>query len=73
MNEFDKEFFTNRIERVINAYYCGVSHLPDKRCKKCPYDYGYLDDMGDNTFWWCDYDQLEEDAMKLLYILKEKI
>ena len=73
MNEFDRKFFINLIERIINAYDCGADKLPDNRCKYCPYGYGYLDDSGDHAFWWCDDDKLEEDAIKMLRILKEKI
>ena len=73
MNEFDRKFFINLMERMIKAYDCGADKLPNNRCKYCPYGYGYLDDHGDHAFWWCDDDKIEETAIKLLYILKEKI
>ena len=73
MNEFDRKFFTSLMERMIKAYDCGADKLPNNRCKYCPYGYGYLDDSGDHAFWWCDDDKLEEDAIKMLRILKEKI
>ena len=73
MNEFDRKFFTDMIERLIKAYDCGETQLPGDRCEHCPYGFGYLDDHGDHAFWWCDDDKLEEDAIKMLRILKEKI
>ena len=73
MNEFDRKFFIDMIERVISAYNCGETQLPGDRCEHCPYGYGYLDDHGDHTFWWCNDDKIADDAIKLLYILKEKI
>ena len=73
MNEFDRKFFINLMERMIKAYDCGVDKLPNNRCKYCSYGYGYLDDSGDHAFWWCDDDKIEETAIKLLFILKEKI
>ena len=59
MNEFDRKFFINLMERMIKAYDCGADKLPNNRCKYCSYGYGY--------------DKLEEDAIKMLRILKEKI
>lgn len=73
MKQIDKEFFTDVIERIINAYNCSENKLPGDRCEYCPYGYGYLDDHGDHAHWWCNDDKLEEDAIKLLYILKEKL
>ena len=73
MNEFDRKFFTDMIERVISAYNCGEIQWPGDRCEHCPYGYGYFDDSGDNAFWWCNDEKLEEDAIKMLRILKEKI
>lgn len=73
MNEFDRKFFTDMIERLIKAYDCGEIQLPGDHCEFCPYGYGYLDDSGDYTFWWCNDDKITDDAIKLLYILKEKI
>ena len=69
MNEFDRDFFTDMIERVINAYNCDETN----RCEHCPYGFGYLDDCSDHSFWWCNNDKIEETAIKLLFILKEKI
>ena len=73
MKQIDKEFFTTLIDRIINAYQCGENQLPGDRCEHCPYGYGYLDDHGDHEFWWCNNDKIEDDAIKLLYVLKEKI
>jgi hypothetical protein len=73
MKQIDRVFFTDMIERIINAYKCGEDKLPGDRCKYCPYGYGYLDDSGDHAFWWCNDDALVKDAITLLYILKEKI
>ena len=70
MKQIDRVFFTDMIERIINAYDC---ELLNNKCKYCPYGYGYLDDSGDHAFWWCNDEKLEEDAIKLLRILKEKI
>lgn len=73
MKQNEKNFFIDMIERVISAYDCGETHWPDDRCEHCPYGFGYLDDRGDRSFWWCNHDKIEETAIKLLYILKEKI
>ena len=73
MKQIDREFFTDMIERLLKAYDCGETQWPGDHCEHCPYGYGYLDDSGDHAFWWCNDDKLEEDAIKLLYILKEKI
>ena len=73
MNEFDRKFFISLMERMIKAYDCGTDKLPNNRCKHCPYGYGYLDDHGDYAVWWCNDEKLEEDAIKMLRILKEKI
>ena len=43
------------------------------KCMRCPYDYQYLDDSGDHAYWWCNDDKIADDAIKLLYVLKEKI
>ena len=73
MKQIDRELFTVMIERLLKAYDCGETQWPGDRCEHCPYGYGYLDDSGDHAFWWCDDDKLEEDAIKMLRILKEKI
>lgn len=73
MKQIDREFFTDMIERLLKAYDCGEIELPGDRCEHCPYGYGYLDDSGDYAFWWCNDDKIADDAIKLLYILKEKI
>lgn len=56
---------TNR-EKVIAAYICQNEKLPDKRCKKCPYGYEYLDQMGDNYFVSCNTERIMMDAISLL-------
>lgn len=53
------------IIRILDAYKCS-EQLPNKRCKECPYGYGYLDESGDNMFWWCDDVQMTADAMSML-------
>lgn len=58
----------NKIEKIISAYECGNKQFPGERCKTCPYGYGKWDDSGDNSFWWCDADRIEEDAINLLKI-----
>ena len=73
MKKVDKEFFISLINRVIQAYECGERTLPGDRCEFCPFGYGYLDDAGDHEFWWCNNDKIEEDAVNILRVLKEKI
>lgn len=73
MKQIDREFFTDMIERLLKAYECGETKLPGDRCEYCPYGYGYLDDSGDYAYWWCNDEKITDDAIKLLYILKEKI
>lgn len=58
-----------KAERIIAAYYCGDYKTPGKHCEFCPYGYGYLDDSGDSTFWWCDDDKIESDVIDLLSVL----
>lgn len=60
MNEQDRE-------RIIAAGKCAIGDDgPGKRCKNCPYGYGYLDETGDSSFWWCDTDKIMNDAIALL-------
>ena len=58
----------NKIEKIIAAYECGENRLPGERCKTCPYGYGKWDESGDNGFWRCDDERIEEDAINLLKI-----
>ena len=53
-------------ERIIAAYNCVNDKLPDKRCEKCPYGYGYLDQSGDNYVVSCNTDMMFDDAISLL-------
>ena len=73
MKQNERKIFIDAIERLIKAYECGETKLPGDRCEHCPYGFGYLDDHGDHEYWWCNDDKIEEMAMKLLFILKEKI
>ena len=59
-----------KIEKIIAAYKCGEERLPGERCKTCPYGYGIWDEAGDSPFWWCNTDQIEEDAINLLKIIQ---
>ena len=58
-----------KIEKIIAAYECGEQRFPGERCKTCPYGYGKWDESGDNSFWCCNADQIEEDAINLLKII----
>jgi len=60
----------DKIDRIISAYECGETKTPGERCKRCPYGYGKLDETGDNAFWWCNTDRLEQDAINLLKIIR---
>lgn len=53
-------------ERIIAAYYCSEEKLPGNRCEHCPFGYGYLDDGGDYSFWWCDDEAIIKDAVEIL-------
>ena len=53
-------------EKIIAAYNCINDKLPDKRCEKCPYGYGYLDQTGDNYFVTCNTEMIMADAIALL-------
>lgn len=55
-----------QVERIIAAYYCSEGKLPGNRCQYCPFGYGYFDDSGDYSFWWCDDEAIERDAVKIL-------
>ena len=48
-------------DKIIKAYECGLNQLPGDRCENCPYGYGYLDESGDNSSWWCNDDKLMKD------------
>lgn len=54
------------IIRILEAYKCGEEHMPGWHCEYCPYDYGYLDETGDHAIWWCNTDQITEDAINML-------
>lgn len=56
-------------ERIIAAHYCSEEKTPGKRCQYCPFGYGYLDDSGDYSYWWCDDEALERDAVEILSTL----
>ena len=56
-------------ERIIAAHYCSEEKLPGDRCEHCPFDYGYLDDSGDYSFWWCDDEAIIRDAVEILSLL----
>ena len=72
MRTSDIELIKTLIKRIVDAYDCGEAELPGDRCEHCEYGYGYLDDSGDHSFWWCDIDKLEEDAIDVLrFILRE--
>ena len=58
-----------KAERIIAASYCGELKTPGSHCEFCPYGYGYMDDCGDNSFWWCDWSKIEQDAIDLLSVL----
>ena len=42
-------------------------------CEECPYGYGYLDDSGDNSFWWCNEEKIMEDAYFYLKLYQHLI
>lgn len=56
-------------ERIIAAHYCGEGKLPGDRCEHCPFGYGYLDDSGDHSHWWCNDEAIERDAVEILSLL----
>lgn len=56
----------NKREKIIAAYNCVNDKLPDSRCEKCPYGYGYLDQSGDNYVVSCNTDMMFDDAISLL-------
>lgn len=58
-----------KAEQIIAAYYCSDDVFPNNRCKECPFGYGYLDDSGDHSFWWCDEEKITKDAVELLSTL----
>ena len=58
-----------KAERIIAASYCSELKTPGNHCEFCPYGYGYIDDHGDNSFQWCNWDKIDEDAIDLLSIL----
>ena len=60
----------DKIDRIISAYECGEARTPGERCKRCQYGYGKLDETGDNAFWWCDTERLEQDAINLLRVIR---
>ena len=59
-----------KIDNWLKAVDCDpVSHHTHD-CKNCPYGYGYLDNRGDNSFWWCDEEKILNDAVEIIKHLR---
>ena len=59
------------LDNLLAAMQCERCY--QNQCEYCPYGYGYFDDSGDNSFWWCNEEKIMEDAFFFLKIYQHLI
>ena len=64
-----------KLDNLIAAIQCD-GYLKNK-CEHCPYDYQMWDTSGDNYFWWCNEEKIQEHSLFYLklyqYLINEQI